>query len=71
MSEGFIAQGHTVIGCARSVAAIAEMKNSFGAPNDFTNIDVADEQQVKNWATEIHGSIKIKNIRNINKDLPK
>jgi len=53
MSEGFIAQGHTVIGCARSAAAIAEMKNSFGAPNDFATVDVANEEQVKNWATEI------------------
>ncbi|BAY20074.1 short-chain dehydrogenase/reductase SDR (plasmid) [Anabaenopsis circularis NIES-21] len=53
MSEGFIKQGHTVIGCARSVAAIEKMKNSFGATNDFATVDVANEEEVKNWATEI------------------
>ncbi len=53
MSEGFIAQGHTVIGCARSSQSIEKMKNSFGTPNDFTTVDVANEQQVKDWAKEV------------------
>ncbi|BBD62945.1 short-chain dehydrogenase/reductase SDR (plasmid) [Nostoc sp. HK-01] len=46
MSEDFIAQGHTVIGCARSAAAIEKMKDSFGAPNDFATVDVANEEQL-------------------------
>jgi NAD(P)-dependent dehydrogenase (short-subunit alcohol dehydrogenase family) len=53
MTEGFIKQGHTVIGCARSKEAIEKIKNSFSAPNDFTTVDVADEQQVEKWAVEV------------------
>ncbi|WP_229501698.1 SDR family oxidoreductase [Nostoc mirabile] len=53
MTEGFIQQGHTVIGCARSSDAIDKIRHSYGAPNDFTYVDVANEQLVKKWAEQV------------------
>ncbi|MEH2351190.1 MAG: SDR family NAD(P)-dependent oxidoreductase, partial [Nostoc sp.] len=50
MTEGFIQQGHTVIGCARSSDAIEKISHSYSAPNDFTSLDVANEQLVKKWS---------------------
>ncbi|OYD86917.1 hypothetical protein CDG77_32310 [Nostoc sp. 'Peltigera membranacea cyanobiont' 213] len=44
MAEGFIQQGHTVIGCARSSDAIDKIRQKFSAANDFTSVDVANEQ---------------------------
>ncbi len=50
MTEGFIQQGHTVIGCARSSDVIDKIRQKFSATNDFTSVDVANEQLVKKWA---------------------
>ncbi len=53
MTEGFIQQGHTVISCARSSDAIDKIRQKFSAPNDFTSVDVANEQLVKKWAQDV------------------
>ena len=53
MTEGFIQLGHTVLGCARSEAAVEKFKQQFGSPHDFTALDVADEEQVKAWAKRL------------------
>jgi NAD(P)-dependent dehydrogenase (short-subunit alcohol dehydrogenase family) len=53
MTEGFIQLGHTVLGCARSEAAVEKLKQQFGSPHDFTALDVADEEQVKAWAKRL------------------
>ncbi|WP_414565120.1 MULTISPECIES: SDR family oxidoreductase [unclassified Anabaena] len=53
MTEGFIQEGHTIIGCARSSAAIEELRQKFSQPNDFTAVDVANEQQVEKWAKHV------------------
>lgn len=53
MTEHFIDQGHTVVGCARSSAAIEKLRHKFTAPNDFTVVDVTNEQQVENWAKHL------------------
>jgi NAD(P)-dependent dehydrogenase (short-subunit alcohol dehydrogenase family) len=53
MVENFIQLGHTVIGCARSQTAIAELNKTYGKPHAFTAVDVADEQQVKTWVNTI------------------
>ncbi|OUL32139.1 SDR family oxidoreductase [Nostoc sp. 106C] len=50
MTEGFIREGHTVLGCARSQAVIEELSQKFASPNNFAAVDVTSEQQVKNWA---------------------
>lgn len=53
ITEQFIQAGHTVLGCARSRAAVEQLSQKFGAPHDFTVVDVADDQQVKAWANHL------------------
>jgi NAD(P)-dependent dehydrogenase (short-subunit alcohol dehydrogenase family) len=55
LTEGFIAAGHTVLGCARSAAAVEELNQKHGAPHNFTAVDVADEAEVINWAKLLLG----------------
>ena len=50
MAEALIAGGHTVWGCARSVASLAALRERFGAPHHFEQVDVAEEAQVRRWA---------------------
>ncbi|WP_341526688.1 SDR family NAD(P)-dependent oxidoreductase [Nostoc sp. UHCC 0302] len=53
MTEQFIHQGHTVIGCARSQKAVDKLRQKFGSPHSFSAVDVADNQQVKAWAERL------------------
>ena len=50
MTEKFIALGHTVLGCARSDAAIEALRRQFPQPHDFHAIDVRSDDEVKSWA---------------------
>ncbi|MCC3530901.1 MAG: SDR family oxidoreductase [Microcoleus sp. PH2017_22_RUC_O_B] len=56
MTQKFIELGHTVLGCARSVEAVEQLKQKYSAPNHFTCVDVANDEQVKAWATKILAS---------------
>ncbi len=51
MAEGFIALGHTVLGCGRDLHAIKELRAIHGAPHDFYAVNVADDNEVKSWAS--------------------
>ena len=53
MTDKFIELGHTVIGCARSSEAVEKLKQKYSAPHHFTCLDVANDDRVKDWATEI------------------
>jgi NAD(P)-dependent dehydrogenase (short-subunit alcohol dehydrogenase family) len=53
LTERFIQLGHTVLGCARSEAAVEKLNSEYGSPHKFTALDVADEAQVMNWAKQI------------------
>ena len=53
MTVGFIAEGHKVAGCARSEAAIEELRDQFAAPHRFDVLDVSDDTAVAAWAEEI------------------
>ncbi|PIG92342.1 SDR family oxidoreductase [Gloeocapsopsis sp. IPPAS B-1203] len=53
MTEAFIQAGQTVIACARSETAIKTLRQRFSSPHDFTVVDVAEDQQVANWAKRI------------------
>ncbi len=53
MTEGFIQLGHTVLGCARSQAAVEKLNQKFGSPHQFTALDVANEEQVQTWAKQL------------------
>ncbi len=53
MTDKFIELGHTVLGCARSSEAVEKLKQKYSEPHNFTCLDVASDEQVKAWATEI------------------
>ncbi|MGG6295992.1 SDR family oxidoreductase [Leptolyngbya sp. AN02str] len=53
MTEGMIAAGHTVLGCARSPQAIAELQQQYAAPHDFAVVDVAKDAEVKDWCDRL------------------
>jgi NAD(P)-dependent dehydrogenase (short-subunit alcohol dehydrogenase family) len=53
MAEGFIDRGHTVLGCARSTAAVDELTGKYGRPHAFEVVDVADATAVARWATDV------------------
>lgn len=59
MAEGFIAQGHTVLGCGRNGDQIAELARRFRPPHDFQSVDVAAGGAVQRWAETLlarHGA---------------
>jgi NAD(P)-dependent dehydrogenase (short-subunit alcohol dehydrogenase family) len=53
MAEEFIRLGHVVLGCGRSEKEIAHLQKQFHAPNDFSVVDVAADEQVAAWAKMI------------------
>lgn len=50
MAAGLIDAGHTVFGCARSEASLSELRKRWSGPHQFQQVDVADDEQVRNWA---------------------
>ena len=59
LAEFFTAQGHVILGSARSEEGISELRMKFGPPHDFTALDVADDEAVQRWAERItvtHGA---------------
>ncbi|MEO6741210.1 MAG: SDR family oxidoreductase [Chthoniobacteraceae bacterium] len=59
LAEFFTAQGHVLVGSARSEEGVAELRKKFGPPHDFTALDVADGEAVQRWAERItttHGA---------------
>lgn len=75
MVEEFIRRGHTVVGCGRSAAAVAELAKRHGAPHDFAAVDVASDEAVKAWAKRIlqsHGApdLLLNNAALINRNAP-
>jgi len=55
LTERFIADGHTVIGCGRS-AQVLELRFTHPAPHDFAAVDVAQEMKVAMWAERVLGA---------------
>lgn len=59
LTEYYIAEGHTVIGCGRSGEGIMDLRFSHPAPQDFSVLDVAETTRVEMWAEKmlaIHGT---------------
>lgn len=52
MTEQFIQEKHTVLGCARS-SEVVEKLQQLGSPHNFAVVDVSNEQQVKAWANNL------------------
>lgn len=53
LAERLIDEGHTVIGCARSSEAMAQLNRRYGKPHRFDAIDLTDKNQVVRWAKEL------------------
>lgn len=53
LAEEFIAGGHTVMGCGRSGDAIFDLRMTYGAPHDFSVLDVSLDSKVSIWAAKI------------------
>lgn len=75
MAEEFIRLGHTVVGCGRSTAAVAELAKRHHAPHDFAAVDVASDEAVQAWAKRIlqsHGApdLLLNNAALINRNAP-
>jgi NAD(P)-dependent dehydrogenase (short-subunit alcohol dehydrogenase family) len=75
MAEGFIARGHTVVGCGRSRELIEELRRVHGRPHDFETLDVADDRKVHGWAARVlksHGApdLLLNNAALMNRSAP-
>jgi len=53
MTEKFIAQGHTVVGCSRQTAHVEALRGRFGRPHRFDAVDVTDDAAVGRWAAAV------------------
>ena len=53
LAEGFAAIGHTVVGCSRSSSGLDRLKAVLGSSHDFAVVDVASDEQVRDWAGRI------------------
>ena len=53
LAEEFIRLGHVIVGCGRSEQEIAQLQKQFPPPNDFTAVNVADDEQVAAWAKKV------------------
>jgi NAD(P)-dependent dehydrogenase (short-subunit alcohol dehydrogenase family) len=75
MVEAFARLGHVVVGCARSAEAIRDLRELYPAPHAFDAVDVADDEQVRQWAerTTAQGGppdLLINNAGVINRNAP-
>ncbi len=53
MVERFVEAGHVVIGCGRSQELVAQLNVDFAGPHRFDVVDVAQDQQVADWAQSV------------------
>jgi len=75
MVDEFVRLGHTVLGCGRSQAGIAQVRRQAGPPHDFTVVDVASDDEVNTWAARLlrsHGppDLVLNNAGVINQNAP-
>ena len=53
MTDRCLEAGHTVWGCGRSTAEIADLSRRHGSPHRFTALDVSDDLAVAGWAKDL------------------
>jgi NAD(P)-dependent dehydrogenase (short-subunit alcohol dehydrogenase family) len=53
LAAEFIRLGQVVLGCGRSEPEISQLRTQFAVPNDFTVVDVSDDEQVAAWAKRV------------------
>ena len=52
-----VAAGHTLHGCARSAAAVDELRSQYGQPHGFVTLDVTDDEQVARWSEDVLSAV--------------
>ena len=62
LTEEFIRQGHTVVGCGRDRSHIDGMQLKFGTPHYFDSVDVTDEAQVEAWARRVMDTVGVPDL---------
>lgn len=62
MVEGFAARGDTVIGGGRSRSVIEELREEFGEPHGFYQVDVTDDDSVETFIEQAVAEIGIPNL---------
>jgi NAD(P)-dependent dehydrogenase (short-subunit alcohol dehydrogenase family) len=75
MTDEFVREGHTVIGCGRSERDVDRLRERFDKPHDFYVVDVASEEEVQSWASLILSNygppdLLINNAAVINRNAP-
>lgn len=53
MASRLIEEGHTVIGCGRSLSGIKDLDSSYTSPHRFDCVDVVNDSQVSEWAQSV------------------
>ena len=53
MAERLVEDGHTVIGCGRSLEAVKDLESAHGPAHRFDCVDVASDEQVAVWAASV------------------
>ncbi|MFT5326404.1 MAG: NAD(P)-dependent dehydrogenase (short-subunit alcohol dehydrogenase family) [Planctomycetaceae bacterium] len=53
MAARLIEEGHTVVGCGRSLSGIKDLESAFDGPHRFDCVDVVDDAQVAEWAESV------------------
>ena len=53
MAERLAKDGHTVLGCGRSLADVKDLQYLLGKPHNFSVVDVANAAQVQKWAEKL------------------
>jgi NAD(P)-dependent dehydrogenase (short-subunit alcohol dehydrogenase family) len=52
LAERFIELGHTIVGCGRFEAAVADLRKAYGRPHSFSVVNVADYEAVLRWVQQ-------------------
>jgi NAD(P)-dependent dehydrogenase (short-subunit alcohol dehydrogenase family) len=60
--EVLVRQEHTIIGCARSPAAIESLRSRYGSAHTFSVTDVSQVAQVDAWAEETLATVGIPDL---------
>ena len=53
MAKEFVAQGHHVAGCSRDEKKLLSLAKELGGPNIFSQLNVADDLSVQQWAVKV------------------
>ncbi len=53
MTDGFVAAGHVVFGCARNSEQVEALQQEYGSPHQFAVANVASDEEVLDWAQSV------------------